>query len=278
MNTKMEKGMRVVETVWTLMKIALVLGVVAVFGVASFATGDDKKPASFNEFLALASPLDAPQNFTLNKHALPVHASVLPAVLESERLHNAHATAVQIARAKWIQRTWLEVEKTGEEGRKINGGKPAGVAAMVGGFLSRVVMGKGEAQTRAESASADGAAKQVLVGDELVPALASGLLPVFSDADTAKVQAEQVKQGVALGELDYRRALWFVMKFGAGTKPAPAPADVEIRTAEAANKPKPNAWGQVERQNVAPWSDNERMARAVDMLNAIYSPPPAAAQ
>lgn len=278
MNQKMEKAVRGVETVWTLIKIVLVLGIVVVLCLAQFTSSDDKKPESFKDFLALASPLEAQQNFTLNKHVLPVQASVLPAVLEAERLQNPGATAVQIARAKWIERTWNEVEKTGEPGRKVNGGKPAGVAAVLGGFIS-AAMGKEEGQGRKEASSAEVSAKQLLVGDVVVPSLVSGSLPVFSDADTAKAQAEQVKQGLSLGELDYRRALWFVVKYGAGNKPAPAPADVEIRAAEAANKPKPNGnfFGQVERQNVAPWSDNERMARAVDVLNSIYAPNPAAA-
>lgn len=276
MNQKLEKAVRGVETVWTLIKIVLVLGIVVVLGLAQFTSSDDKKPESFKDFLALASPLEGQQNFTLNKHVLPVQASVLPAVPEAERLQNPGATAVQIARAKWIERTWNEVEKTGEPGRKINGGKPAGVAAVLGGFIS-AAMGKEEGQGKKDASSAEIAAKQLLVGDAVVPSLVSGTLPVFSDADTAKVQAEQVKQGVALGELDYRRALWFVVKYGAGNKPAPAPSDVEIRAAEAANKPKPNGWGQVERQNVAPWSDNERMARAVDVLNSMYAPNPAAA-
>lgn len=278
MNQKMEKAVRGVETVWTLIKIVLVLGIVVVLCLAQFTSSDDKKPESFKDFLALASPLEAQQNFTLNKHVLPVQASVLPAVPEAERLQNPGATAVQIARAKWIERTWNEVEKTGEPGRKVNGGKPAGVAAVLGGFIS-AAMGKEEGQGRKEASSAEISAKQLLVGDAVVPSLVSGSLPVFSEADTAKVQAEQVKQGLALGELDYRRALWFVVKYGAGNKPAPAPADVEIRAAEAANKPKPNGnfFGQVERQNVAPWSDNERMARAVDVLNSIYAPNPAAA-
>lgn len=277
MNTKMEKAVRGVETVWTLIKIVLVLGIVVVLGLAQFTSSDDKKPESFKDFLALASPLEAPQKFTLNAHVLPVQAAVLPAVSEAERLQNPGATAVQIARAKWIERTWGEVEKTGEAGRKINGGKPAGVGAVLGGFIS-AAMGKEEGQGKKEASGAEITAKQLLVGDAVVPSLVSGKLPVFSDADAAKVQAEAAKQGVSLGELDYRRALWFVVSYGAGNKPAPAPADVEIRTAEAANKPKPNGWGMAERQNIAPWSDNERMARAVDVLNFIYAPAPAATQ
>lgn len=276
MNT--EKAIKGIETTWTLIKIGVVLGIVVVLGLAQFTSPDTPKPASFKEFLALASPLETPQDFTLNSYTMPTHAGVLPAVSEAERLQNPAATAVQIARAKWIERTWGEMEKTGEKGSRINGGKPAGVSAVLGGFISAAVgkeeEGKGKGK-KADAVAADAADKQLLLGNELVPSLSSGLLPVFSDADTAKVSAEQAKLRVALGEIDYRRGLWFVIKFGAGNKPAPAPGDVEIRTAEAANKPKASYWSS-DRQTIAPLSHNERMALAVDVLNSIYAPKPAA--
>lgn len=265
----MEKAVRGIETVWTLLKISIVLFLVAWFVISKMGTADSVKPKAFAEYLASASPLETPQRYTLNKHAMPTLASVLPAITEQERLQHPGATAVQIARAKWIERTWNEVEQRGEPERKVNGGEKSFLAS-----LGAEVMGK---DAKAEGADAKPGTVQLLVGSDVVPALASGKLPVFSEADTVKYQAEQAKQGLALYELDYRRALWFVLKFGAGNKPAVAPEDAEIRAVEAASKPKPDAWGRVERQVIAPWSENERMARAVDVLNVIYAPTPAAA-
>lgn len=272
----LEKAVKGVEATWTLMKIGVVLFLVVWFIASKIGAADSDKPKAFADYLAVASPIESPQRYTLNKHTMPLLASVLPAVTEAERLAHPDATAIQLQRAKWIERTWLDAEKRGEEGRKVNGGEKNVVAVALGGIVSEAM---GKPADKSDVAGGELAKLQLLVGDAVVPSLASGKLPVFSDADMAKVRAEEAKQGVTWRELDYRRALWFVVTYGAGNKPAPAAEDVEIRASEAvADKDRPRAGGlwttPAPPAPAAPLSENERMAKAVDVLNVVYAAQP----
>jgi len=272
----LEKAVKGVEATWTLMKIGVVLFLVVWFIVSKIGAADSDKPKAFADYLAAASPIETAQRYTLNKHTMPALASVLPAVTEAERLAHPEATAIQLQRAKWIERTWQDAERRGEEGRKVNGGEKGMVASVLGGVVSEAM---GKPADKSDVAGGDLAKLQLLVGDAVVPSLASGKLPVFGDADWAKVKAEEVKQGVTWRELDYRRALWFVVTYGAGNKPAPAAEDAEIRAAEAAaEKDRPKGGGLWSAPTppaaTAPLSENERMAKAVDVLNIVYAAQP----
>lgn len=171
---------------------------------------------------------------------MPQHAGVLPAASEAERLQNPAATAVQIARAKRIERTWGEIEKTG---RRVAGSTAGNRRASRRSWAasSRLHSArKKRARARArktEAAGADAADKQLLLGNELVRRCCRAAFCRSSAMQTQqRCKANKPSLRVAPDEIDYRRGLWFVIKFGAGNKPAPAPGDVEIRTAEAANK------------------------------------------
>lgn len=263
-----------INATWTIIKIAIVVAlVVLAFGFKNKTAEPTVADVDMGKFLSMASPLElSNQNFSIGKYTLPPVA-VLAALPEADRVANPAFTAAQLQRARWMNRTWGEVHLRNESNREMTGLVGENIAKQfVSGVLNDFFDKKTQKETGVKSIS-ELANINVLVGDDVIPSLASGLLPVFTDAETAAWKAVQASERVSLNELDMRRAKFFHVKYGAGTMPAPAPADVEIRAAEKL-APGNNPWA---RRDVSPQSDNERLQAACAILNIVHNPPAAPA-
>lgn len=254
---------------WTLCKIALLVGFVAL--LISGSGTQKEKVLDMNYFLSLASPLETQhQVFTIGSHTMP-KVEILAAVPEQERVQNPSMTAAQLQRAKWMNRTWGEVVARNEANQSMSSDNKKGFAATyVSDVLAEAMDKKGQ-KAMGGNAIAESTTLNVLVGAEVIPSLASGLLPVFSDADTAKWKIELAREKIELSELDMRRAKFFQTKFGPGTIPVKAPSDIEIRAAEDAAPAVSNGFNSY-RPAGAPWSENERLEAACQALNFVANP------
>ena len=283
-----DTAVKTINAVWTLILIVLV-GSAAAWAI-SWKMDASKEPVNgMAQFIALASPLETqPQSFTIGRHVMP-QLSVMAALPEAERLANPSLTAAQLQRAKWMDRTWKAIQLRNEANRAVSGAGKSGVSEFVVGIASDIMDKKGQKGQDATSI-AELSNINVLVGiNDVIPSLASGLLPTFSDAETAKWKAELVRERITLSELDMRRAKFFQKKFGAGTVAAKSPDDVEIRTAEklaaeSNQQPASNSFADqmlamqraqaqaAARQQAAPLSDNERLEAACQVLNFVANP------
>lgn len=258
-----------VNAFWALLKIGLLVGLVA----WAWAALKQAPPEAggMARFLALSSPLETTnQNFSIGSHKMPPLA-VLAALPEAERVANPSLTAAQLQRAKWLDRTWNEVQARNESNRALSNASKGFVAEKILPVVGEVI-GKKEGKTEIDIA--DLVSVNVLVGNEVVPSLASGLLPVFSDAETLAWKAELARSKIVLNELDMRRAKYFQAKFGPGSMPPKAPADVEIRAAEKlAYEAQPvDYFGRRAPLPTASLSDNERLEAACNALNIVANP------
>ena len=258
-----------VNATWSLIKIALVVALVVL--AFSFKNKIEEPAATdvdMGKFLSMASPLElSSQDFSIGKYTLPPVA-VLASLPEADRVANPAFTAAQLQRGRWMDRTWKEVHLRNDADKSMTGRGGENVAKkFVSGVLSDFFDKKTQKETGVKSIS-ELANINVLVGDDLIPSLASGLLPVFTDSETAAWKAVQASERVSLNELDMRRAKFFHVKYGPGTMPAPAPADVEIRAAEKLSPSNP--WA---RRETSPQSDNERLQAACAILNIVQNPP-----
>lgn len=263
-----------IDAVWSIIKIVFVVAlVVLAFSFKSKVEEPAAVDVDMGKFLSMASPLElSSQDFSIGRYTLPPVA-VLASLPESERVANPAFTAAQLQRAKWMHRTWQEVHLRNESNRSMTGIGGENVAKQfVNGVIADFFDKKTQKETGTKSIS-ELANINVLVGDDVIPSLASGLLPVFTDSETAAWKAVQASERVSLNELDMRRAKFFHVKYGPGAMPAPAPADVEIRAAEKL-APGGNPWA---RREVAPQSDNERLQAACAILQIVQNPSPAPA-
>lgn len=272
---KPAKSARYVNIVW-LIVLFLVVIFVSYIGWGIYKANQEPE-MGMAQFMVLASPLEtAPQRFNIGRHTMP-SVKVLPTLLEAERVQNPSFTAAQLQRAKWMTRTWDTVHKRNETRRDF--GNKQGVVSKWLGVVISEALGKdpkAEAMDIAELSNL-----QVMVGNDLIPPLVSGLLPVFSDADTAKIKVEMARENIVLSEIDMRRAKYFQMKYGAGTMPEKAVDDVELRAEEKADKLTQYGGEEGYQQAVrygarmtggAPLSENERLELACNMLNIIANP------
>lgn len=269
-----------INLAWTLLKICVVVAcAVWAFGLAS----DSKKQAaavSFEQFLAMASPLETEkQELKIGRYTMPVLA-VMAALPEVERTQNPAFTAAQLQRAKWLDRTWREVQLRNEPDLEISGdgadkkeGLMGAAQAFVSGAMGDLIAGKKQGKDSPKISGAEVSGINVLAGADLIPSLASGKLPVFTDAETAAWRAVLVREKLSgLNELDMRRAKFYQSLRGAGAVPESALSDLEIRAME---KLESSAWVQ---RKTAAASDNERLRAACEVLNMLNAPAPAAAK
>lgn len=263
-----DKAARAVQAVWTLFKIVVVAALL--IWLASWKISSDQAPeVSYAQFVSMASPLETVnQDFSIGNHSMPSLAVMAP-LSEAERMANLGMTAAQLQRARWMLRTWTAVHARNEPNRQLSG-------ASEKSFASRLVddaMGK-EAK---KSNIAELSNIQVLLGNDLIPSLASGKLPVFTDADTAKWKAEASR--LRLSEIDMRRAKFFQVKYGVNMMPAKVPDDLEIRAEEKLAQDASNGVNRGyyrPRIQTSPLSDNERLELAVGVLNTLAAPVAAA--
>lgn len=266
-----------INLAWTLLKICVVVACAGwAFGFAS--DGKKQAAASFEHFLAMASPLETEkQEIKVGRYAMPVVA-VLAALPEVERTQNPAFTAAQLQRAKWLDRTWREVQLRNEPGLEISGqgadeksGLTGAAQAFVSSVMADLIAGKKQDKDSPKFSGAEVSGINVLAGADLIPSLASGQLPVFTDSETAAWRAVLVREKLAgLSELDMRRAKYYQTLRGVGAVPEPAISDLEIRAME---KLESSAWVQ---RKTAAASDTERLRAACEVLNLVNSPVPAA--
>jgi hypothetical protein len=261
-----------VNATWSIVKIALVIGTaVWLLSLKNSNSAPADSQLGMEKFITLASPLEtSKQEFSIGNYKLP-QIAVLAALPEAERMANPSMTAAQLQRAKWMDRTWKDVGLRNEENRALPSAGQSDVAKQfVAGILNDVLDKKTQKETGTKSIS-ELSGINVVVGDEVIPSLASGLLPVFTDAETAAWKTELAREKIVLNELDMRRAKFFLVKFGPGSMPAKAPSDMEIRTAEKLESDVRNGWAMT-RPTTAPLSDNERLEAACQALNFVANP------
>jgi hypothetical protein len=282
-----DTAVKTINAVWTLILIVLVISAAA--WAISWKMDASKEPEyGMTQFIALASPIETKaQPFTIGRHAMPQLAVMAP-LPEAERVANPSLTAAQLQRAKWMDRTWKAGQLRNESNRALPGAGKSSVSTFVTGVVSDVMEKKGQSPLDAHSIE-ELSNINVLVGNDVIPSLASGLLPVFTDAETAKWKAELARERITLNEIDMRRAKFFQKKFGPGTMPAKSPDDIEIRTAEklesqAQKQPQNLTFADqmaamqaaqaqgFSRQQTAPLSDNERLEAACQVLNSVTNP------
>ena len=254
---------------WSLLKIGvLVFGVV---WVASALKADPPEAGGMARFIELSSPLETvKQDFSIGTHKMPPLAVLAP-LPEAERVANPALTAAQLQRAKWLDRTWNEVQARNESNRAFSNASKGFVAEKIMPLASEVL---GKKEAKAVSDVADLVSVNVLVGAEIIPSLASGLLPVFTDAETLAWKIELAREKIVLNELDMRRAKFFQTKFGPAAIPAKSAADIEIRAAEKlVNDAQPvDYFGRRATGAAAPLSDNERLELACQALIFVANP------
>lgn len=259
-----------VNATWSLLKIVVVVSVVMwAFGLKN--SGVDESQLGMSKFITLASPLETTnQSFSIGNYKMPKIA-VLAALPESERVANPSLTAAQLQRAKWMDRTWNDVRLRNESNRALSNASKGFVSEEVMPFVNDAMGRKSE---KSDVEISELVSVNVLVGAEIIPSLASGLLPVFSDAETAAWKNELARGKVVLNELDMRRAKFFQTKFGPGSMPEKAQSDIEIRAEEKlAHDAQPvDYFGRRASIATAPLSNNERLEAACNALNIVANP------
>lgn len=283
-NEKAVMQQKKVNKVWLI--ILAVVVVVIALGWWKINQVTKEPELGMAEFLVLASPIEnVQQTFSIGRHEMP-SLRVLPELLEIERVNNPSLTGAQLQRAKWMERAWISIHRRNESRRQV-GKQPDGMVDRWAVNIVQKAMGKERREEVMDGLDiAELSNLQVMVGNDVIPSLVSGLLPVFSDAETLKYRTELFKQKLPLNELDMRRAKFFQTKYGAGTVPAKAIDDIEMRKDErmiVADR----AGGEEALQKAInsgyfkmpagdPLTENERLELACGVLNALVATPAAA--
>ena len=275
----LDTSVKVTNLIWNLLLLAVAI-TVGCYIAPGFAP--EKQPEGLNDFIGMASPIEnVPQQFSIGKHNMP-SVEVMAPLSEVERQANPSFTAAQLQRAKWMDRTLRAVRARNETAKAVNKDGKSYAVEFVQSVLAKNKEDSGSARVVMSARDiAELSSINVLVGIDIIPSLASGLLPVLSDAETALWKEEVTRQQIKLSVLDMRRAKYFQNKLGTGVVPAKSPDDEEIRAEEKLMnvvKPRTNMFLR-QPTWAAPLSENERLELAVGVLNtiAVLGPTPVAA-
>lgn len=208
-------------------------------------------------FIQQASPLATVEQ-------LKEQDKFLPVVTEAERFDHPKNTEIQLRRARWSHMVTKKPKTdpskpqrhvSAEEAKKYEW-KPFVMADL------------------ADVSQQSDKVVQVLVGDTdtPIPALSSGKLPIFTDAEKARYMPDLLSQG--LDELDFRRAAWWLKNHNADPIP-PMPEDLDVRkqeeeakniTDEEAREPAAFQRRYDAIHRPAPLTANERLTMAGNVL------------